>query len=1209
MENILDPTNTALSVQDANQLVLDKINEAEEQMIFGFLPLKLCEQKTVIEAVKTALRQDCVRITGLLRATPAATGYALATAPSQYLTTGGIYWEPLERSLDSRIPNTQRTELPHLFRTICRNLGLLSGTLEQAGWTNIAPFIYQAGILPTWIDSLTHALQTTLRSRPAPDLEDPAALRAFADAIRARIHGQANLGHLLESEVGPLLIRRIVTAYQQNDWELLPAHLKKKIYEAFISGRAVSLRSPYLCFDPAFQSLQLVLPAVSSSITTPSSRWRIENREHAAWKETRIPLEELQQRNCSIELAELAAPYESLTFSVDARFNSDRPFRVFRSDNGRERTFSLNSNILLPPNSYTVVMSKNVATNDEDFVEENENFRQLDIDLRPGDDPLVLSTADERWTLQPRLKSGFYINHAVASTTILENGDLLHYGDELGSVGYLPTHGLNENSHIEFSIECEERDLAKSAEIEIPDCLQRGVYLFKSERQELHTREFLSHLPSGIHRVKATLATHLERAEYVFWFWKGLRFISHHHGYQCDTWPENLNMTQSTGIRRINNNIGIQENYHGPSITLRLTTPDIELTLPRAGARAVIVDPENNFEEIAEPTEPIVVTANDPRTIRFESGGFTDWEIAAPNRQIITLNKQRTRYATSLNGLASEIAGSSTILAKSIDSEIHLLTLTKPLTATIPTRHPAPPELPQKWSFSVALQPNDIIGVSVTDLSDSPRLTPSSISALVDWDDGKEISFEEIRIGAAAIVISATSEGESDAGFFNIDVKIFYDPEHLEGEFWSIEFYHRSDPYSDWVPLSCAEPHGHYSTLGLFVSGKNRPTGDSSWWKHLRAASLSDLNDDEPTETKQILSAISDENLQDALKACRQLLNRKYPSTVWDDHAKHIRYIPIHLGENRYNVFDNSGPIWWHEATLDLAKYAAATSPPILHQFLFAAQSGALRLPRDKTVLSSPYHRDIITASLAVPAMIQEKGSLRNWLLPGMDKNHLSETVLQSFGNLSEAARNESIDLKNFCLNHFLKARNQGLYRETERLIDRQIQVKWPQPLLSGEHLLLCIQKLNRRSRIIYMATQKDTPHPLARVAQPLTRARNNLSWTGPQVAQLIGWSNQNEESWWCPPGCENPLVESVAALAWTVAASARLAAHRETSAESFNRVLEELSNSPDGANSRTNITRLLSHLLSLAPELYAFYVALFELRFPHSRANNNQPN
>ena len=176
-----------MNLRTANELVLRVIGEAGDQMILGFLPLSREQEEEVLTLVRHDLDRPGASINGLLRIAPAATGYALAVAPSRTLTTGGEFWPALKLDLGLQIEVNQRAAFAAKFRSLCRKLGLLAGTIEDAFWVHAAPFIYQSGILHFWTDSLATSLRSVLRRIPAPDLEDTGALQRFAGQLTNRI--------------------------------------------------------------------------------------------------------------------------------------------------------------------------------------------------------------------------------------------------------------------------------------------------------------------------------------------------------------------------------------------------------------------------------------------------------------------------------------------------------------------------------------------------------------------------------------------------------------------------------------------------------------------------------------------------------------------------------------------------------------------------------------------------------------------------------------------------------------------------------------------------------------------------------------------------------------------------------------------------------------------------------------------------------------
>ena len=131
--------------------------------------------------------------------------------------------------------------------------------------------------------------------------------------------------------------------------------------------------------------------------------------------------------------------------------------------------------------------------------------------------------------------------------------------------------------------------------------------------------------------------------------------------------------------------------------------------------------------------------------------------------------------------------------------------------------------------------------------------------------------------------------------------------------------------------------------------------------------------------------------------------------------------------------------------------------------------------------------------------------------------------------------------------------------------------------------------------------SEGEVEHPLARVAQTIEKVFQRLEAIAPQIAQLLGWKSQKTFIW-TPPFLENRWSEKVAQLAWVVAALSRLSAHDKVSRSDFDRKMIGIfcSRQP----SQRKVQNRLCILMSLAPELFAFYLALFELLFPTKSSN-----
>lgn len=1212
------PTN----LTEANELILRVISEADDAMVLGFLPLTLAQEDAVLEHVKKAVNASSVAsITGLLRIAPAATAYALAVAPSRSLTTGGKFWPSLESDLGVFMLAPSRPVFSTQFRSSCALLGLLAGTLEETGFTHAAPFIFQSGILHYWIHSLATGLRQTLRNIPAPDLESDMALTAFVTQLANQIHGQPLLLSTLKTDVGPLLVRRLITAYISQDWSVLPPHLQTPIREAFEeTGKGIVLKSPYLKFVPAYGEIEVILPGQSERITSGDTFWRIDDRKYAARIEKQIPLSELRERRFGVELCQLDG-FKNQSFLLDARLDDDVPFRVFRKDTGRERRSDAGQDAKLPPGEYFVLMAPDVETNDEDNMKEQRGFRELEIEMRPGNDPLILKRGGNRWEIRAELHQGVYLDRDRAQAVSIKGGGLLHYGDDLGLIAYFPATASG-NGSFRLEVCCAGQKLEMRHEISAPET-GAGVYTFHTNLQS-PIAAALAQLQPGIHWLEISLSHPTACVRYSLWYWKGLQRISESLGFKCTEAPRNVNPHGCRGLVVNEKGIAFKSGYYAPTVTLALTEPyNTIIRLPRAGVQVVVLEPESDWEFEPKPEIPLIVKSNDRRVLRFHSGGFQRWEILGNDKKIVTLDRNRISQVNTLAGLASELGGSGRIFARGEDGElIPLVSFTRPLSASTPEHKTEDGRGCERWSFSVPAVELFGIGAVITDLSDDPCSDAGVIEVLAERVE-KGFVFQKIIFGENLITLKAnssvpvnhwkdsiataleaaantnTTAQKKDEERLNVMIEIL--TTSLGSGLWAIDFFRRTAENGEWLPLDCVEAHG-YSTLRFFAWGPDPLPNDAGWWRRLMRAGKPRETELRDSPLAVALAGMGPEDLNSALGQCRKLLGWKYPSTVWNENARRVQDFPVHLGCHQFSIWGPAGGIWWRHAACELSDYAAVAAAPVTRQFLLGSQPDCFRLPGEAMVIgegeqfSSPVGR-----SMNLPAEIHAAGSLKDYVVPQFLRGELDQDIVLSFGNYLAVQTRKDDDFRDFSLRTFLCGESgfvKGLTERTKELDESNPRYEVT-ALLSPEHLHYSIRALKRRCLTIEQASREEE-HPLSSVAQSIERIFQRLEIVAPNIAPMIGWKGMGEFVW-TPPLLENPWAEKVAQLVWVVAAISRLAANGKISPKDFENYLQRLlcRNTP----TKRKIQNRLCILLSLAPELLTFYLALFELLFP--KTNN----
>lgn len=1183
------------TLSEANDLILAQIANSEVPTVLGFLPLSAAQEEAILEMVKLNFKQDADNSTWLFLLYPGATAYALAAAPSRALQAGGEFWPSLVRELGIDVPTQLRQSFAHEFRRECKHLGLLDGTLENAAWRYAAPFIFQSGILHYWKDDLAAGLRSLLRSRPAPDTEDPVALRDFTDALGGAIHHQANLRRMLDTEAGPLLVHRLVSGHLAGDWSRLPAHLREPVKEAFaVTGRGIVLRSPHLAFDSAYEELVVVLPAQPKGVASPETFWKIgSSRRHAARKETLIPVRELGDGEIAIGLHRLETGFEDRNFRIDPQIGDQVAFRIFRKDSGRELSTHSGRSADLPAGGYLVVTAADVSAGEGESPVTAEPYLYYDLDLRPGDPPLALERAGSQWSIAAKKEHGLFMDREVGSSAVLEDGALLLYGENPGIIGYFPADG-NEAASFRLQVTCPEQTLKIETEVTTP-VLEQGGYRFVSEIRE-PLIEAIQALPPGIHRLQVSISDKARHAEKTFWYWKGLEEISDNLGFRCSHFPENLDIKGSRGVTASPRGLAFSSGYHAPFVRLRLKQPSELLTLPRAGIRVTLIEPGVAWEEEPKANAAVTVDTKDKRLLKFTSGGFHPWKIMGAGREITSLDRTRRTRVFSLAGVAAEIGGSGRIIGRSEDgTEVVLLNLTRPLSASPPRMKPEHGRGIESWSFKIPTADLDALGVTVTDLSSRPDGLSGEVLSFAERS-GEGFECRDFELPGAPVMLQVhCPESEGVATYAKVKVQLEIRFADLADGLWAIDFHRRGTGETDWQILDCDEKHG-YSKLRIFAWGSVLASPESGWWRHLRRAKLSIHGAPPDPNLSSALEGMSVPELDCALESCRQFLEWKYPTEVWKDSAHRLQDFPVLLATHRFSAIDETAAIWWKHGAAELSMHSRSAVVPVSRQFLFGSQPECLLLDGRKMALSEVDGCPVATA-LNFPAAVAAAGGLKNHLLAAFQSGagEIDEKIIFCFSNFMEVSSGRAEELSGFSLVSFLRGCPgiDGLEQRVEELHASSPHSEVTS-LLGPEHLLHAIRAMNRRCRVIEESSQQDETTPLSRMAQTLERISRQLEMIAPQVAEKTGW-NRSGKIVWSPPLLENPTSTKVAEILWVLCGLSRLAANRQILKSDHDQLLARLLD-PEREGSR-KIQNRICILLSLAPELFAFLTALFELQ------------
>ena len=384
---------------------------ADSQPLLGLLPVGSELQTEAIEAIKSVVGISFDRLLLCLRELPCITGYVLAIGPGSKMD-GLAFFEPLEDYLGFPIPAIKRSVLSDAFRQAGQELGLLPIPAKERT-DNVWPFVFQAAIIPRFVEPLIQAILRELRDAIPPDLESVPDLALFARKVAHHINpGQQRLRKVLQSDAGVSVGRNLLRAYQTGDFAQMPPHLEQRCSEAFRDfgiHRRDSLVSPFVAFDHTNGEMSLVLPRQPQKLLRPDTLWRLDAAHRfAADAETRVPVRELDQTNIGFELSPIQhGSVRKWEPQVELRLSEDSPIWLFDVASGRRVQFRADTDdgvevYRLPSGRDFAVVALRQVESDlprELWVPVEENLQAVIYESFWGQTAIALSHGDHRWRI------------------------------------------------------------------------------------------------------------------------------------------------------------------------------------------------------------------------------------------------------------------------------------------------------------------------------------------------------------------------------------------------------------------------------------------------------------------------------------------------------------------------------------------------------------------------------------------------------------------------------------------------------------------------------------------------------------------------------------------------------------------------------------------------------------------------------------------
>ena len=1172
----------------ANQTILEAISGSEGPVTLGLLPLSAHEEEACISGVVKHCAGRLNTLIDLLQIlTPAAAAYAIAAGASQAVVQGARFWEPLSDRLCMDLSaNPSRERLSRAFSAACRSLGIVTPDVADLAWKNIAPMMAQASILHRWTEALGAGIQTTLRVHPLPDLDDPKALRRFAKDLASHTHSQPNLRSILLTQVGPIVVHRLISSCVYNRYEILPAHLVEPMKRAFEgSGRQVTLKSPYVSFSMVYGGFELVLPKQPGKLTSHQTYWLVNGSQYSPVTEERLSEFEIGAGKIEVRLNKVASGYPDQEFVVNLALNDS--FRIFDKKTMRERSVRVGEENTIPPGDYLVVMKPDVSTNDADCEEMRGTNKVLSgVALRPGLESLTITHNDVESSLTPALKAGIYQSSEEGQFTTLSDGLNLHYGEILGFQAFIPKNQHSGEIDIQIS-------KGESVLLETSKPLQeqdQGVYDYSQDLEEA-LQKVISSIRPGIHRLQIRLTTNVASITRDFWYWRGLKRISNHLGFLCSEVPENIDYHGSKGIEASKTGCGFTKHFTGPRIIVSLKGGDV-IEMLRPGIQATCIDPADNWQVEIGSHENLAVRESDTRVIQLESGGFEEWSLCCNGKEFAKLNQRKTLQFIGLRSLLAEFGRSGRVFAVNEDGEeIRLFGFSSSLLASALTLELDHGRGLEKWTTKIPLEGTGKLGLIVRDYSESPVSTEADVILLFDEENVPQGEVEvavEARDGVSAVIRCLPAQGNLES---RVKICMQISPDMTSNSLLTIDLVQMPPKGDQWNPLHCVDGP-NTSQLCVVASGAaDIEHHDCTWWHHLWRVG----QNGQAAEDQALYGSLTNEELSEGLATISRFTTTKYPTSVYFHSARYLSSLSYKLSSRRKSCGHRDDDVWWNAAATELEEHADAGTSPVVRQFLFSNNPHALRRIWGSNEERCASSRSNVIPSLSLVTSIRKAGGRVNYAQSVFHEGRHPCELFSSFKNWNHVCAGQASEFHDFDFNLFFKG-----------ILKRAVQhaeggaVADAMPVLSARHLLHSINALNRRVRVLTRASAADAEHPLTKALQSLSGTHTQLDGKISTLNSRIGYRPEGRapnldqpdhyETLYYPdlPSLSSVQAKKIADLTWAFCIAIRAKAHGRMGSGESKEILTLFS----GTSIQTHPINLI---LSFATELFSYYVGLFD--------------
>ncbi len=1215
-------------MQTLDRQLTQQIGLSASPTILGLLPVENSDQDKVLHKVTTQLQGEFSRLLQTLYLHPALTSYAVAVAIGKGNTNANFY-EALEKVLGVSLAMNQRPRFAQQFEASCRQLGLVMPENEEETHADryIRSVIFQAGILPYWVEHLADAIKSHLARNPCPDLEDDEQVAHFTQGIADRVPvAQTRLRRTLNSEVGPLVCRAILGAFVAENFDLLPPHYREPMHNAFEHTIKDRIQSPYLRHDSGNGSLHVVLPKQSSRLASPHTCWVLGSNSFNALIERTLAVADLPSGNLQLRLIRLRNQFQDQEFTVKLAPDDQDPLFIFGARDGRRRSISVRPIIELPLGDYHLLIPSAFSTSEDEDLTERDGFKSGSLEIFPERTELEIKTGEATYAIRPRLGAEFVIQDEDHKWLETVDGEELYYGERLNAKAFLPATTARGPSSLEFRIEA-------LGQMAIPAATAQAA---NGEATSSHlrydfsawVRAFLNQLPAGIHEVRVNAEGGSRSFSKRFVYWKGLRRTTKSFGYVCDSPPANFSPATSVGVRKTEKGLEICKDHFGPEVVISTQNPAKSYRLAKPGIWLRLFNPDKLESEALAPGKNIEVAG--PEQLIIESGDPLPWHIQCNHQTLAVLKPGHAKRTLNLAPLLSQFGESLSLEARSgPDHQVTLLSFSRAnLARQLVVNGDGHSPLFRQLQGVFGGHKNVVVNEATLE---SPyratfRIGRSQFHELElrisnFAEGGRQIALQQIEAAEGEVPILAnetellkvTLKAEDTDWAVILDA----DPKALPAGVYFIELRTRKPDQPRWQPLKVADKHGQ-SESRLVISAKPACADDRDGWGRTLLLALAQPAPDEECEAERAAAMIPKESIKQSLERLQTALLFKYASPVWSS-VQWLETALIRACQDNYLSSDEEVASAFAEVAVASLSAKANASLSIHSTLVFGCQP--LLLSAAASVFPELSHGSLIAQSFGEMHKIATASTLKDYAAARFQSGCAHAKFLSCFENSQSVFSNKATEFKRFNYQHYFEA----LAKESQDLDTKQAEVN-ADALLSAEHLLVAVTPLNRRLRPLASSSDQDQlatasnaigtggqgslermaaeiriMHRAADRVAPVVKERagipNYLSAAADKRSGIV--VNEDEQTvFGLTIPAETHFALKVSDLVMTLTGLARLCAHRLLDRDTFLRRIADLLG-PDG-DSLGRRTQRLCLLLSLAPELFAFYMLFWEAVLKH---------